>query len=65
MLDWLPWLGLSIAAILLPIVAVLLYRMLRDGPSQNPRKSTPQFIATTSDETMVISRRDADDMLNK
>ena len=62
---WLIWLGMAMAAILLPIVAVLLYRVLRGRPGRPQAKATAHFVATTPDETMVISRQQADEMLNK
>ena len=65
MQSWLAWLGTGIAAVLLPIVAVLLYRVLRGKPQRPPAGPVKGYVATTPDETMVISRQQADEMLNK
>ena len=64
---WLAWLGILIAAILLPVVGVLLYRALshQTAPPRRTAAEKPRFVPAQTDETIVISREQADEMLNK
>ena len=64
-------LAIAIAALLLALVALLLYRVLKKARTQAqaqapaPTSPTRRFVATTPDETILISREQADEMLNK
>lgn len=66
MITWVAWISVCISIVLLAVLGVLLYRMLASGLT---RKKEPQaqrhYVPTTPDETMIISRSQADDMLNK
>ena len=67
MSTWVAWFALCAAAVLLLAVGVLLFRMIADSRTQQ-RVDTPtkrHVVPTTPDETMVISREQADDMLKK
>ncbi len=65
--TWLPWLAIALCAVLLAAVGVLLYRVLRQGLKPPPVKSRANtgFIQASPDETMVISRQQVDEMLDK
>lgn len=59
------WAAIVVAVLLLVLVALLLFRVLRQGqPAAKPTSSTA-YVPTTPDETMIISREQADEILNK
>jgi len=67
MSTWLAWFAICVSAVLLAVVGVLLFRVLANSRTHR-RMDTPaerHFVPTTPDETMVISRQQADEMLNK
>lgn len=67
MSTWLAWFAIALSALLLALVGVLLLRMLAESRTQR-RIETPaerHFAPTTPDETMIISRQQADEMLNR
>ena len=67
MSNWLVWLSLSVTALLFALVAFLLIRALArqrsHGAKKEPEKSS--FVPITSDKTMVISRKEIDEMIKK
>ena len=66
MIAWLAWISVCVSIVLLAVLGVLLYRLLtsnRMRKLETPAKSV--HVATTPDETMIISRSQMDEMLNK
>ena len=59
------WIAVAAAILLLGLVIVLLLRLLTPKRPRPKAGNARPFIAETADETMVISREQADDMLNK
>ena len=63
--TWVAWFAISVSAVLLAGVGVLLFRIMIHSRTHR-RRITPakrHFVPTTPDETMVISRQQADEML--
>jgi len=67
MSTWQTWLAIFAGVVLLLLVGALLFLVLaKDRPRRWPQTpSGSGFVAKTPDETMVISRQQADEMLNK
>ncbi len=70
MSTWVAWGTVAISIVLLAVLGVLLYRLIsgeRSTTQANAQGKAPSahYVPTTPDETMVISRQQADEMLNK
>ena len=70
MSTWVAWGTVAISIVLLAVLGVLLYRLIsgeRATMQANAQGKAPNahYVPTTPDETMVISRQQADEMLNK
>lgn len=67
MSPWLAWSAICAGVVLLLVVGVLLFLVLaRERARRPPQAPTGRgFVPTTPDETMIISRQQADEMLNK
>ena len=67
MSTWLAWLAIFAGVVLLLVVGVLLFLVLAKERTRRPQQNPTGrgFVPTTPDETMVISRQQADEILNK
>lgn len=66
MIAWVAWISVFLGTVLLAVLGVLLYRLMAAGEKRRVEEpANRRYVPTTTDETMVISREQADEMLNK